>query len=227
MHPVLLPRSRVTQVLGAAAGGLMLWSQPLLPHHFPWRRSCLNIFKQEGLLLKHRTSLTCWFGNHATLICQLLLKGPSLLLQIHVRGSGQQDWATTHLRHKFWLGYHVGQWRTHRNSTEQSGTQTTWEERAIAFTMSQSVLPSNYTEVNSPSLHRSPEIKAFVDLSKKFTSSVSGTYLYHVEPFGLFISCASQKVGPQLPLCITGLSTVLNKEKAARRCWLSQINPWT
>lgn len=125
------------------------------PHYFPWRSSCPSIFKQEKLLLKPRISLPCWFGNHTPSVCQLLVKLPSLLLQIHVRVSGQQgcELLTAHSKPKFLLGYHMGQCRSHRNSTEQSGTQTAWEERVVTFIMSQSVLLSFYTALNSPSLH--------------------------------------------------------------------------
>lgn len=39
--------------------------------------------------------------------------------------------------------------------------------------------------------------------------------------FWLFICCASPKAGPELPLCITGLSTVPDTEKAAHKPWLN------
>lgn len=126
-------------------------------------------------------------------------------------------WATTHFKHEFLLGYHVGQCRTHRNSIEQTCTKTTWEEGTVAFIPSHTILPSYYSALQSSSLHYSPAIKAFVDLSKEFISSVSSTYLYQMELFGLFIRFASRRwddgflfASQDLALCLTRKKQLLD-----------------
>lgn len=122
------------------------------PHYFPWRSSRLSIFKQEKLLLKPRISLPCWFGNHTPSICQLLEKLPSLLLQIHVRVSGQEGCELPHTQNlnSCWDTTCANADPTEIPQNNQAHRQP---EKKWLFIMSQSVLLSFYTALNSPSLH--------------------------------------------------------------------------
>lgn len=87
-----------------------------------------------------QTSLRCCFGNDAISICQLLLKFPSYYFKFMWGCEGSE--AVSYRTFEIFLSEHMGQCRTHGNSAKTSFMMTAWEEKTMALTVEQIVLPS-------------------------------------------------------------------------------------